>query len=134
MSSIDGVLALLEDMRADACVLVVPGRQWNIERSEYGPKKLVATSMINDVEMDEEAPSPAHPPPQPRVPSPLPPPPVPVPVVPRSSARQAKRKQRYGIYRAASPFRSAPPLRKASIDPSMEMGVPAYLHCNHYNM
>ena len=59
-----------------------------------------------------------------------PPPPPPLPVVPRSSSRQTKRKQRFGdngeLDGAASRFRSAPPSRKASVDPSVEMGVPAY--------
>ena len=60
----------------------------------------------------------------------LPPPPPPPPVVPRSSSRLPKRKERFGengeLEGAASRFRSAPPSRKASIDPSVEMGVPAY--------
>ena len=51
-------------------------------------------------------------------------------VAPRSSARQPKRKTRYGdngeLDGAASSFRSAPSSRKASVDPSVEMGVPAY--------
>ena len=64
-------------------------------------------------------------------PSPPPPPPPPSPpVVPRSSTRQPKRKERFGdngeFEGAASRFRSAPQYRKASIDPSLEMGVPAF--------
>ena len=63
-------------------------------------------------------------------PSPLPPPPAPPLVVPRSSSRQPKRKQRFGdngeFEGAASRFRSAPPSRKASLDPSVEMCVPGY--------
>ena len=51
-------------------------------------------------------------------------------VAPRSSARQPKRKERYGdngeLDGAASSFRSAPSSRKASVDPSVEMDVPAY--------
>ena len=50
--------------------------------------------------------------------------------MPRSSSRQPKRKDRFGdngeFEGAASSFRSAPQSRKASIDPSVEMGVPAY--------
>ena len=195
-TKIDDVLVLLEEMRADACMLVVPGYTWNIKRSLYGSKMLVPTSRTNDVlcrdprveteeegeepspsaplpaeeavceqegDMDEcdapaeeeqaeeeggtaaeglgaddyemhqdASPPPARPSPQLRAPSPLqlPPPQVQVPVVPRSSTRQSKRKQRYGdggeLDGAASSFRSAPPSRKASIDPSVEMGVPAY--------
>ena len=132
-TNVDGVLALLEEMRADACVLSVPGCTWDIERSLYGSKTLMSTSRTNDVEMHEDASPPAaRPSPQLRAPSPLPlpPPQVPVPVVPRSSTRQSKRKQRYGdggeLDGAASSFRSAPPSRKASIDPSVEMGVPSY--------
>jgi hypothetical protein len=65
---------------------------------------------------------------------PPPPPPVPPPVValpptPRPQ-RERKRKGRYGdngeLDGAASSFRSAPAARKASVDPSVEMGVPAY--------
>ena len=67
---------------------------------------------------------------QPPSPPPPPPPPPSPPVVPRSSSRQPKRKERFGdngeFEGAASRFRSAPPSRKASIDPSVEMGVPAY--------
>ena len=44
--------------------------------------------------------------------------------------RERKRKERFGdngeLDGAASSFRSAPSQRKASIDPSVEMGVPAY--------
>ena len=67
------------------------------------------------------------------VPPPLPvppPPPPPPPAAPRFSGRQTKRKERYGdrgeLDGAASSFRSAPPSRKASVDPRVEMGVPAY--------
>ena len=74
---------------------------------------------------DEGTPQPPPPPP-----SPPPPPPQPPPVVPRSSARHQKRKQHFGdngeFEGPASRFRSAPPPRKASVDPSVEMGVPAY--------
>jgi hypothetical protein len=65
---------------------------------------------------------------------PPPPPPVPPPVValpptPRPR-RERKRKAQYGdngeLDGAASSFRSAPAARKASVDPSVEMGVPAY--------
>ena len=66
----------------------------------------------------------APPPPPPPVP-----PPVALPPTPRPQ-RERKRKGRYGdngeLDGAASSFRSAPAARKASVDPSAEMGVPAY--------
>jgi hypothetical protein len=62
---------------------------------------------------------PAAPPPPPAAPQPTPRP-----------QRERKRKAQYGDHGeldgAASSFRSAPAARKASIDPSVEMGVPAY--------
>ena len=66
----------------------------------------------------------APPPPPPQVP-----PPVALPPTPRPQ-RERKRKAQYGdngeLDGAASSFRSAPAARKASVDPSVEMGVPAY--------
>jgi hypothetical protein len=60
-------------------------------------------------------------------PSPPPLPPAPPLVVPRASSRQLKRKQRFGDNgEFESRFRSAPPSRKASLDPSVETCVPAY--------
>ena len=63
------------------------------------------------------------------LPAPLPPPPVALPPAPRPQ-RERKRKAQYGdngeLDGAASSFRSAPAVRKASVDPSVEMGVPAY--------
>ena len=53
----------------------------------------------------------------------------PPPVAPRSSSRQPKRKQRFGdngeLEGAASRFRSAPPSRKASVDPSQILAARA---------
>ena len=64
----------------------------------------------------------------PRPPPPVPPP-VALPPTPRPR-RERKRKAQYGdngeLDGAASSFRSAPAARKASMDPSVEMGVPAY--------
>ena len=61
--------------------------------------------------------------------APAPPPPVALPPTPRPQ-RERKRKVHYGdngeLDGAASSFRSAPPSRKASVDPSVEMGVPEY--------
>ena len=63
-----------------------------------------------------------------RAPPPPPPPAPPPPPLPSRSGRVPKRKDRLEIDIAdpASSFRSAPPSRKASVDPSHEMGVPAY--------
>ena len=62
-------------------------------------------------------------------PAPPPPPPVALPPPPRPK-RERKRKAQFGdngeLDGAASSFRSAPAARKASVDPSVEMGVPAY--------
>ena len=63
----------------------------------------------------------------------LPPPPMPLPPPMQPAARaprERKRKERYGdngeLDGNASSFRSAPPPRKPSISPELEMGVPAY--------
>lgn len=49
---------------------------------------------------------------------------------PRSSTRKRKEKERYGdngeLDGRASSFRSAPPARRASVEASLEMGVPAH--------
>ena len=56
-------------------------------------------------------------------------PPAALPPTPRPQ-RERKRKAQYGdngeLDGAASSFRSAPPPRKDSVEPSVEMGVPAY--------
>ena len=48
----------------------------------------------------------------------------------RASQRSTRKRERFGdageLDGAASSFRSAPSARKPSIDPSVEMGVPAY--------
>ena len=60
---------------------------------------------------------------------PQPPPPAALPPTPRAQ-RERKRKERFGdngeLDGAASSFRSAPAARKASVEASLEMGVPAY--------
>ena len=65
--------------------------------------------------------------PSPTVPSP---PPPSVTWAPLRPSRTIKRKERFGdngeLEGAASSFRSAPALRKASVDPSEEWGVPAF--------
>ena len=130
-TEVEGVITLLKEVHAEACVLVVPGFTYTIQRSAYGARSLVATSEVNEleanVEMDGGGGGDLAPPPPP-LPPPLPPPPLFVP--PRSSARHSKRKERFGdngeLDGAASSFRSMPPPRKASVDPSVEMGVPAY--------
>ena len=79
---------------------------------------------------DEEQPPPQpEPPPLPEAAAPpaqVAPPPAPV----RLSARAVRKRARFGdageLDGPASRFKSAPPPRKASIDPSHEMGVPAY--------
>jgi hypothetical protein len=60
-------------------------------------------------------------------------PPVPPPVAPAPTPRPQRERKRKGQYGdngeldgAASSFRSAPAARKASMDPSVEMGVPTY--------
>ena len=129
-TDVDGVLALLNEIRADTCTLVLPSFTYTIQRSTHGSRKLFYTSEPNEAQSDEDGvgnedgapPSPPPPPPPPQ--------PPPLQVAPRSSTRQPKRKERYGdngeLDGAASSFRSAPSSRKASVDPSVEMGVPAY--------
>ena len=69
---VDGVVALLEELRADTCVLVVPGATYTIQRSTYGTRALFITSDANDVNgsanMDDggdegQPPRPSTPPP-----------------------------------------------------------------------
>ena len=92
--------------------------------------EVVAAAAGGD-DTDDEMPAPAPVPPDAllMLPAPLPPPPVALPPAPRPQ-RERKRKAQYGdngeLDGAASSFRSAPAVRKASVDPSVEMGVPAY--------
>ena len=122
-TDLDGVVELLKALGADACVLVVPGTTYEIQRSIYGERAFTISSESNEVDDEEEMGEDADAPPPP-------PPPPPPPVAPRSSSRPSKRKQLFGdngeFDGPASRFRSAPSSRKASVDPSVEMGVPAY--------
>ena len=122
-TDLDGVVELLKALGAEACVLVVPGTTYEIQRSIYGERAFTISSESNEVDDEEEMGEDADAPPPP-------PPPPPPPVAPRSSSRPSKRKQLFGdngeFDGPASRFRSAPSSRKASVDPSVEMGVPAY--------
>jgi len=92
---------------------------------------VVAAAAGGDDTDDDEMPAPAPVPSDAllMLPAPLPPPPVALPPAPRPQ-RERKRKTQYGdngeLDGAASSFRSVPAVRKASVDPSVEMGVPAY--------
>ena len=121
-TDLNGVVELLKAIGAEACVLVVPGTTYEIQRSICGARHFTVSSEPNEVEPEVDNGQGER--------SPPPPPPPPPPVVPRSSARQPKRKERFGdngeLDGAASSFHSAPAARKASIAPDVEMGVPAY--------
>ncbi len=90
------------------------------------PAEEVADMEVAGLEMDNAEPAPAP------APSPAPAAPHPPPAAPeRVSQRSVRKRARYGdageLDGAASSFRSEPPLRKPSIDPSYEMGVPEYV-------
>jgi len=86
---------------------------------------VAANDAVADDGMLASAP-PLSPPPAPEAPPPAPPASLP----PSRAGRERKRKAFFGdageLDGAASSFRSAPMDRKASVDPSEEMGVPAY--------
>ena len=107
--------------------------QWVLEHAGRGAASTRSAGLLealrsnepplgDDDEMDGGVLSPRPPPP--------PPPPPPAAQPPSRSQRDRKRKQVYGdngeLDGCASSFRSAPPPRKPSVDPSVEMGVPAY--------
>ena len=111
--------------------------KWLIEQTSGRSARVASTAEAaagGDDDDDDEmrAPSPAPPDASP-MPSAPPPPPPPPPVVlaptPRPQ-RERKRKAQYGdngeLEGAASSFRSAPARRKASVDSSVEMGIPAF--------
>ena len=108
--------------------------QWVIDQTS-GRDALARASLVDAAAGGDDTDDDAAPAPVPQDASsmpPDPPPPVPpaaVPPTPRPQ-RERKRKAQYGdngeLDGAASSFRSAPAARKASVDPSVEMGVPAY--------
>ena len=85
----------------------------------------------DDDEDDDEMPAPTPVPSDVVFMPPAPPPPLPAAPQPTPRPqRQRKRKAQYGdngeLDGAASSFRSAPSKRKPSVDPSVEMGIPAF--------
>ena len=85
----------------------------------------------DDDEDEYEMPAPAPVPSDVVFMPPAPPPPLPAAPQPTPRPqRQRKRKAQYGdngeLDGAASSFRSAPSKRKPSVDPSVEMGIPAF--------
>jgi hypothetical protein len=91
---------------------------------------LVEAAVGGDDTDDDEMPAPAPVPSDEFMPPAPPPPPPAAPQPTPRPQRERKRKAQYGdngeLDGAASSFRSAPAARKASVDPSVEMGVPAY--------
>ena len=96
-----------------------------LPRADVAQERGAEREDVEDAAMQAEE----EPPPPPQA---APPPPqVGAPPAPaRSSARAVRKRARFGdageLDGPASSFKSAPPLRKASIDPTHEMGVPAY--------
>ena len=109
--------------------------QWVIDQTSGRSALARVASLVEakaggDESDDDEMPAPAPVPSDEFMPPAPPPPPPAAPQPTPRPQRERKRKAQYGdngeLDGAASSFRSAPAARKASVDPSVEMGVPAY--------
>jgi len=112
-TDLDDLHQLLDGMHVSSCDLLKPDMQYEFRRSTHGSRQLIVTS--------SQRPSKQQ----------VPPPPIEdPPAAPRSSARERKRKQRYGdageLDGAASSFRSAPSARKKSVSIEDETSVPDF--------